>query len=284
MMSRPFLFQFWIFLLVVVSFGCQSENPDTNGKLFIIGGGTRPPELMRALLDEAQLHNGDYIVILPFASGEPKESTNYVSEQFLNLGAKNIHPIFLNADSTISISALDSVNNAKLVYITGGDQNKFMKTAQLTGLDKAIQNAFINGSTIAGTSAGAAVMSKKMITGNQRMLSKYSGDYKTIYQNNIEIARGLGLMDNAIIDQHFIRRMRMNRLISVAIENPEETCIGIDESTAILVEGNRASVVGSSQVVVIWMNNGAVKTKNGLLGADNLRLSIFVPGDSFKIK
>ncbi len=284
MMSKPFLFQFLILLMAVVTFGCQSEKTDTNGKLFIIGGGTRPPELMRALLDEAQLSIDDYIVILPFASGEPKESINYVSKQFINLDAKNIHPIFLNADSTISISALDSVKNAKLVYITGGDQNKFMKTAHLTGLDKAIQNAFNNGSTIAGTSAGAAVMSKKMITGNQRMLSKYSGDFKTIHQDNIEIASGLGLLDNAIIDQHFIRRMRMNRLISVAIENPEETCIGIDESTAIVVEGNFAKVVGSSQVVALWMNNGAVKTKNGLLGADNLRLSIFVPGDSFKIK
>lgn len=284
MMSNTFLFQFWTLFLAVVTFGCQSENPDTNGKLFIIGGGTRPPELMRALLDEAQLHNDDYIVILPFASGEPKESTNYVSEQFINLGAKNVHPIFLNADSTISTTALDSVKNAKLVYITGGNQNKFMKTAMRTGLDEAIKHAFRNGSAIAGTSAGAAVMSKKMITGNQLMLSKYSEDFKTIYQNNIEISGGLGLLDNAIIDQHFIRRMRMNRLISVAIENPEETCIGIDESTAILVEGNRASVVGSSQVVVLWMNNGAVKTKNGLLGADNLRLSIFIPGDSFKIK
>ncbi len=71
---------------------------------------------------------------------------------------------------------------------------------------------------------------------------KNTGEYRSIEANNDEISRGLGLLEHAIIDQHFIKRMRMNHLIAAAIENPEELLIGIDESTAILVDGDVAHV------------------------------------------
>lgn len=99
----------------------------------------------------------------------------------------------------------------------------------------------------------------------------------------MEIREGLGLLPNAIIDQHFIWRMRMNRLITVAIENPDEICIGIDESTAILVKGNQAEVVGKYQVIVLKNNDGKT-VQDGLLGAENMSLGVYLPGQTFELE
>ena len=75
----------------------------------------------------------------------------------------------------------------------------------------------------------------------------------------------------------------MNRLISVSIENPGHTCIGIDESTAIIVEGDSATVTGLSQVIVLKNDLGKVRSKGGLLGAEGIDLSVYFPGDRFSI-
>ncbi len=273
-----------VFLAATSFMGCSSDTANNNaGKLFIIGGGERPPALMQQMIDAAELNSDDYVLILPFASGVPEEAAAGVGKQLMDLGVESIASVFLNSDSLLPASAIDSVRRAALIYITGGDQNQFMAVAQRTGLTDAIMEAFQGGALIAGTSAGAAVMSKKMITGNQLSQAVYSGSFKTIHQNNIEIKEGLGLLPTAIVDQHFIQRMRMNRLIAVAIENPSETCIGIDESTAILVKNNRAEVVGSSQVIVLEVDKNAVLAKKGILGADGIKMKVLLPGQSFAI-
>ncbi|OQX82310.1 MAG: cyanophycinase [Bacteroidetes bacterium 4484_276] len=283
MKRKPFFLLVGIFLYFLLA-GCDSSgSKKVTGKLFIIGGGKRPPELMQQMIDAAALTPAGYIIILPFSSSEPNESATLATQQFRQLGIKNIKSLFLNTDSLLTSSGLDSVRGAGMVYITGGDQNKFMIIAQKTGLDRAIHDAYKRGVLIAGTSAGAALMSKKMITGNQLSLAVYSGNFKTIHKNNIELSAGLGLLENVIIDQHFINRMRMNRLISVAIENPGETCIGIDESTALLVDGKKATVIGSSQVVVLTNNSKQVLSYSGLLGAENITLRVKFPGQSFDI-
>ena len=87
-----------------------------------------------------------------------------------------------------------------------------------------------------------------------------------------------------IIDQHFIKRQRLNRLIAAAIENPDELCVGIDESTAIIVDGDDVTVTGIHQVIVI-KNPGKIKNiKGGLLGTEGLQLSVYVPGQKFKLR
>lgn len=107
--------------------------------------------------------------------------------------------------------------------------------------------------------------------------------YRTIEPNNIEVTKGLGLLETAIIDQHFIWRSRMNRLISVAIENPNELAIGIDESSAILVEGNSATVFGVSQVLVLNASKAKIIQTDSLLGAQNIRMDVYLPGQKFSL-
>ena len=257
-----------------------SKKPE--GKLFIIGGGKRPPELIKELIKVSNLENGAYAVILPMASIEPDSAIYYSAKQFTELGIKPEKIKGFNFQKNRqNVEHLDSLAKAALIYISGGDQNRFMDIVIDSPVSDAIKRAYQNGATIAGTSAGAAVMSKKMITGDEFKHPEYTGDFRTIEAENIELKEGLGLLKNAIIDQHFIKRMRMNRLISTAIENPEEFSIGIDESTAILVQNDTARVIGASQVIVLKSNQEGKVSENGLLGGRDLNLSVILPGEKF---
>jgi cyanophycinase len=158
-----------------------------------------------------------------------------------------------------------------------------MSVVNNTPLLDALHEAYNNGAVIAGTSAGAAVMSKKMITGNQKKHPESETGFTSMESENVEVIQGLGFLTNVIIDQHFIRRQRLNRLVSVSIENPAELCVGIDESTAIIVEGDEATVTGLHQVVVIKNTAAIKKVKNGLLGTEGLQLSVYLPGQKFKL-
>lgn len=261
-----------------------ANSPQKNkGKLFIIGGGKRPAEMIDTLAKMANLNSKNYALVLPFASSEPDTSAFYGKKQFSALGYSNVRCLLDSLPQKYAKSLLDSVRSASLIYITGGDQNKFMHTVKNTPLFDALHFAYKNGAIIAGTSAGAAIMSHKMITGNQHNETVYSGEYPTIQANNIELAEGMGFVKNIIVDQHFIKRSRMNRLIAVAAENPNTLCLGIDESTAVLIENNKATVFGMSQVIALKSVEKA-QVKNQLLGANNMQLSVYLPGHTFELK
>jgi cyanophycinase len=279
---------FLIFLLTAVC-GCENSNSETEvnrpeGKLYIIGGGKRPAAMVAEMISLAQLNtNGHYAIVLPMASEEPDTSFFYFAKPFRGQGLDKIYNFFSLDVTSFSPERLDSVRNANLIFITGGDQNRFMQIVQNTPLHTAIIEAYQKGAVIGGTSAGAAVQSKKMITGNELKYPEYTGQYRTIEAENIEIAQGLGLLETAIVDQHFIWRMRMNRLIAAAIENPDELLIGIDESTAIIVEGDSATVTGQSQVVVLHNKMGIKHIENGLLGSAEMVMGVYLPGQRFSL-
>jgi cyanophycinase len=262
----------------------QNKSAD-KGKLFIIGGGKRPAPMIEELIEIAGLKKPKtYTVVIPMASSEPDTSFYYFKKSLLELGITNVFNFNIIKPNDIASSSIDSILNANLIYITGGSQEVLMDLIFNTPVHKAIVKAYKNGSVVAGTSAGAAVQGRKMITGNEFKHPEYTGEFRTIEANNIEIKDGLGLLENAIIDQHFIWRMRMNRLITTAIENPEEICIGIDESTAILVENDSAQVTGLSQVVVLRNTKKISRKHQGLLGSEEMELSIYLPGEKFAIK
>ncbi len=260
-----------------------AQHKASKGKLFIIGGGSRPDAMVDRIIDEAGLRQGGYGVILPMSSSEPDSSVYYASLQFIKRGVTAVYGLNFEKGKMYSQARLDSIRNAKLVYISGGDQNRFMDVVRGTDIEKAIHDAFHRGSLIGGTSAGAAVMSKVMITGNELKHPDYRSTFRTIEAENIETKPGLGLLPGAIVDQHFLWRSRHNRLISAVIEFPELMGIGIDESTAILVVGNEAEVVGDAQVVVLENKKKSKVVRNGKLGAKDIRMSVLLPGEKFKV-
>lgn len=253
------------------------------GSLFIIGGGDRSPALVKQMVVTAQLKPNDYIVVLPMATSIPEESVAYISGQLSAACNNKITSFnFTRAQADNQQTWIDSVKNARFIFITGGDQNKFMDVVRGTKLYEALHQAFRNGSTISGTSAGAAVMSQIMITGEEKGKSD-KDSFREIKSNSVVTASGMGFLTTAIIDQHFIIRSRYNRLLSALADHPDKTLIGIDESTALIVKGNKATVAGESQVLVVSKPQ-KVKTTRGKATFKNAALSLYSAGESFELK
>ena len=254
------------------------------GKLFIIGGGDRPGSLMQVMVDAANLSTDDYIAVLPMSSAEPDSSWYYFRKGMLAVTKASI----VNLDFTGQTGnqpKLDSLRRAKLIFITGGDQSRFMRAVLNTPVYAAIHEAFDNGAMVAGSSAGAAVMSEHMITGRQlRGDSVVRETINQVKAGNIEFSPGLGLLKDAIIDQHFIRRSRYNRALSALEAYPSLACIGIDEATAILVAGKQVSVHGRSQVILFRNPVGLSVSGEGLIKFTDIELRFLTDGDRFTLK
>lgn len=266
-------------IAILLSIGVTAQE---KGSLFIIGGGRRPPELMKTLLATAKLSPKDYIVVLPMSSAEADTSYHYTKISLEKLCSNTIANLNFTPGKVADKNWLDSLRKAKLIYITGGDQGRFMKAVLNTPVFDAIHDAYKNGATIAGTSAGAAVMSRHMITGNELLRNTaYSSTYRKVWSKNMELEKGLGLLDSVIIDQHFIARSRYNRLLSAIAEFPNYHCIGIDEATAIIVQGNKITVAGESQAVLMAKPKGLKITDKGLIKFEDLKFGFYTAGDSF---
>lgn len=270
-----------ICVLIGSVFCATPVSAQNKGKLVIIGGGSRPEIMVDRIITESGVDKSGYAIILPMSSSEPDSAVYYSGRQFIEKGIKRIYGLDFVKDEVLTASKVDSIRNAKMIYISGGDQNRFMDIVAGTAIEKAIHDCYANGGLIAGTSAGAAVMSKLMITGNE--LKHPDRTLRNIEADNVEIGKGLGMLTNVIIDQHFVWRGRYNRFISAIIEHPKMLGIGIDEATAILVSGNTAEVIGDSQVIVL-KNPKHSKNKHGdKLGAHDLQLNVYLPGEKFKL-
>lgn len=278
------------FSVTVVLIFCISTIPlfsqeiNSRGTLFIIGGGSRPSSMVDRIVKESGVDKGGYGIILPMSSAEPDSAIYYSKRQFTKLGIDNIYGLDFQKDEHLTKIKLDSIKNARLIYISGGDQNRFMDIVLGTKIEASIHEAYNHGSLVGGTSAGAAVMSKIMITGAEKKHPEYASTFRNIESDNIETKTGLGLIDNVIIDQHFVKRSRYNRLISAVLEFPKKTGIGIDESTAILVQGNTVEVVGESQVIVLKNPNGMSSKYSDKLGGKGLIMDIYLPGETFNLE
>jgi cyanophycinase len=272
--------------ILILSMCSHTEEKPASaaGKLVIIGGGDKPDIVMNKMVDLAGLKQGGYMFVLPMASGVPDSALIWAREDFGGTGLTKVPGYYFKKGEPFPQDKIDSLRNAKLIFISGGDQSRFMDAVTGTPILAAIREAYENGAVIAGTSAGAAVMSRKMITGNQLRYPDSDRGFITIESQNVEIRDGLGFLQDVIIDQHFIKRQRLNRLIAVSLENPEQLCVGIDESTAIVVEGDFATVVGISQVVVIKNKSDNIRTRDSLLGAEGIEVSVYLPGERFQLR
>ena len=271
----------YLFFLVFLAFNFTfSQN--SKGKLFIIGGGSRPDFLVDRMIKEAGLKSGETVAIFPHASEEQDSSFYYAKQQFEKRNLKALDCAF-KKDEKLSPSKLDSLKTAKLIYIGGGDQVRFMEIINSNPeVKNLLKSAYQNGKMIAGTSAGAAVMSEVMITGNQLKSKDYENTFDNIEIKNVETKQGLGFIKTAVIDQHFVVRSRYNRLLSLIIENPTYKGIGIDEGTAILVKNGSAEVVGRAQVIVFKNPKQSKKLNGDKLGAQGITLDIYLNGEKFK--
>jgi cyanophycinase len=248
------------------------------GTLFIIGGGERPLSLVQSMVATAPLDNGRPVVVLTMASELPDESFESIEKQLLQVHKVPVYHLHFSGETAPSDSRLDTLLRAGLIYLTGGDQNRLMAAIGTGPVYKAIHRAYSEGATIAGTSAGAAVMCEHMITGEQFLGdTTYRATFEKVWHGNIAFQHGLGLVKGVIIDQHFIVRSRYNRLISALAAYPDHTCVGIDESTALVIRPEGATVAGIGQVVVMAAPR-SIGAQGPLITAEHILLSLYAEG------
>jgi len=266
--------------IFAAAFVAPSETP--KGHLFIVGGGDRPPEMMKRFVDLAP---GGRIVVFPMASAEPQTVGPEQAEELRKLGAKEVavHNVSREqASAADSGKILDGVGG---VWFSGGVQSRVTDILLDTPLHKKLLEVYEAGAVVGGTSAGAAVMSEVMITGDEKREVKEGREFETIQAGNVVTTRGLGLWRAAIVDQHFATRKRHNRLISLVLEHPDLPGVGVDESTAVIVSGGtRFEVIGRNNVIVFDARGARVSRRGpDSIGGTGLRVHVLLPGDAFDL-
>lgn len=218
------------------------------GKLYLIGGKEdreHPRTVLSRLVAEAG-GEGVNVTLVTAASNIQSEVAQAYEETFGLLGVGRCRTVAVHQrDQAEDVAHAHAILQADLVYLTGGDQRRLMSRIGGTRTEQAIFRALHeHGACIAGTSAGAAAMSG-------RMLSQGPGD--TPAQSPLgELSMGLGLLPRLVVDQHFAQRRRLGRLWSAVARNPALLGVGIDEDTALLIEPGRAlEVVGEGEVTLV---------------------------------
>ena len=279
-MKKLFLLLFTILLIIS---GGSARSQNSKGYLVVIGGGVRPDYITEKMIELAGGYESKFAII-PMASSVPLESAEGQKKDLSRLGVKHIEIILCDSSSANSDSILNKIKGVNAVYFTGGDQARLAKALLGTRLLKEIKNIYSNGGLVGGTCAGASVMSKIMITGNELLNLDSSSSFTDIMKGNIQTTEGFGFITSAIIDQHFILRKRHNRLISIVLENPELLGIGIDESTSIVVKpDNTFEVLGEREVIIYDASSSTDINVNplGLISASNLKMHILNSGKKF---
>lgn len=190
------------------------------------------------------------IVVIPTASSFPDEAFETYTTIFTRLGAQEV--VAVNPPPRRSAAAAEelvqAIDNATGVFMTGGNQLKLSQLFLGTPLADAVSRAHERGAVVAGTSAGASIMSQFMIS--------LGADGVTPRQRTSQLTSGLGLLPGVIVDQHFDQRARYGRLMSLVAGSPNLLGMGIDEDTAAEIrDGRKLTVMGSGAVFVVDARN-----------------------------
>ena len=282
-------------ILALWSAACASAPASTRspllvspkGHLVIVGGGPIPDAILDRFLALAGGKDAR-IVIFPMASEDPEAGVE-LTEDFRMLGARADRVVLTRAqaDAEDAAKALEGVTG---IWFGGGDQSRLTAVLHGTRTERAILERYREGAVVGGTSAGAAVMSTPMLTGDEkkpggdRPRDKDSSDaWVTIARENVVTAEGFDLLPGAIVDQHFVRRRRNNRLLSLVLEHPDRVGVGIDESTALEVSPDGIwHVWGESVAVVFDARNSRITPPSArVLGAERVLLHVLPAGSTF---
>jgi cyanophycinase len=265
--------------------GESAPAPRPKGSLVIVGGGSRDEAMMRRFVELAGGPGRARIAVLPMASEEAAASGAEVVAELDSLGADAF--VYLvtraQADSAAIVQRLDRATG---IWFGGGDQQHLTAAIGGTASLRTIQARYQAGAVVGGTSAGAAIMSDSMITGDQTppgdTTGYYGDDYPAVARRRIEVVPGLGFLHGAIVDQHFLRRERHNRLLSAVLERPRLIGVGIDESTAIEVSPDgHWHVLGESAVMIYDARRARLGPPGAPLGATDLRVHLLPPGSEY---
>jgi cyanophycinase len=254
---------------------------DQPGPLIIIGGHEDKTGDRTILKEVARRLHGGRLVIATVASHEPKGYFEAYQDAFRDLGATDLVELYVeDRAETLAPATLEALEGAAGVFFTGGDQLRISSQIGDTPVERAVRAIHAKGGVIAGTSAGASVMSDTMLVRGSSAESHRIGD--------LHMAPGLGLIQGVIIDQHFAERGRIGRLLGTVAQNPRVLGIGVDEDTAIVVEHGRFTVRGRAGVYVVdgsgvTHSNIAEAKPDRALSIYDVRMHVLSAGDQFSL-
>lgn len=255
-----------------------------SGNLIIIGGAEDKEGDKEILKRVAKYIDSEKekLVIATIATEYPEKSYKKYKKVFEGLGIINIDNLDISKrEDAFKLENVQIINNANLLFFTGGDQLRITSMIGGTLVYDAIKELCNRGGLIAGTSAGASVMSDTMIVQGE--------DDESPHKCTLKMSPGLGLVKNIIIDQHFAQRGRIGRLLTAIAENPEVLGIGIDEDTAIVVsDEGTAEVIGSGAVYFIDgssidYSNVSEQYSEEVLSIFNVKLHVLKEGNKFNL-
>lgn len=256
---------------------------DLHPKLAIIGG--RLEDDNAAVYDEMRRLSGGRVVVFATASSVPEEVGPETVAVFSAHGFDAVlAPVHGPgaAAATQDQAIADLVSDYGSVYFTGGDQALITAALAPQGKDsrvlKAIRKAQRKGAMIAGSSAGAAVMSDVMISGGTSLEAATYGVVGDPDQPGMLLEPGLGFFPWGMVDQHFIKRGRFGRLIVAMAASGAKRGFGIDENTALFVEGRIGRVIGEYGAFVFDLEDATIDRPGRLI--DNVGFSYADNGDS----
>ncbi|WP_040279243.1 cyanophycinase [Psychroserpens damuponensis] len=223
------------------------------------------------------------IVVIPTASSIPVEVGDNYLEAFTTLGCKNVTVLDIRSkEDSKKQSSIDLIKAANCIMFSGGDQSKISNKIGGTKIHDIIKHRYKNekGFVVAGTSAGAMMMSKEMIAGGSATESFIKGA--------VNMYKGLGLVPGLIIDTHFIKRGRFGRISEAVAQFPKLIGIGLAEDTGMIIKNSKCSVIGSGMVIIfdgrrLKHNNHKVLNEGTPMSLTNMRTHILSNGDRFHI-
>lgn len=259
-------------------------SESNRGTLVIIGGAEdkrTDKEILKHIIDISGGENAR-IALVTTATKSPWEAGQEYKRVFGELGVKGVtNAIILDRDSANDIGALQVIEDSSCIFFAGGDQLRISSILGGTEVHRLIHKAYDEGKVIAGTSAGASMMSEIMVVeGN---------DEEAARKCTLKMAPGMGLLGGVIIDQHFNQRGRIGRLLAAVAQNPKVLGIGIDENTAMIVNKELEFSVGGSGVVTvvdgrdIKYSNASEQYPDEPLAITNVKIHVFPKGYGFNL-
>ena len=262
--------------------GSKHRGHHTKPCLILIGGHEDKEDDKIILREVASRVGSGKLVVTTVASHDPGDLFERYERVFHELGVKHVEKLEIETrDEARDLRTVEKIADACGIFFTGGDQLRITSQIGDTPTYEKMRELHQRGVVIAGTSAGASVVCETMLV---------AGDGRESHRidESLKMAPGLGFVPGMIVDQHFAERGRLGRLLGAVAHNPAMLGIGIDEDTAIIVEGDHFSVLGSGAIYVIdarevTYSNIADATVGQTLSVHHLILHTLVHGECFDL-
>ena len=242
-----------VFAISTPSFAQEAKTTGPEkGSLVVVGGGRMDESIVKRFIELAGGVDAP-IVVIPTASGSDSFTQNSGGARALReYGATNVTVIHtMDRSEADSDTFIEPLKKAKGVFFGGGRQWRLVDAYAGTKTETAFWKVLEKGGVIGGSSAGATIQGSYLARGDTRTNQTMMGDHE----------EGFGFIKNIAIDQHSIARNRHFDMFDILKNRPELLGISIDESTAIVVQGNEFEVIGKSYVIMydgtFWSREGS---------------------------